>query len=122
MELSFRLRFVSEVKCPSGDISLMELFARPSVVSAVNPLKSPDFSDVMRLPDIESEVIAARCAVVTLAALLTPGTAATIASRICCVRSLSGGSIIVSSTSVILIVTVIVSVPPLPSETETVTV
>ena len=61
-----------------------------------------------------SMVIAARCMSVTSSGEVTPGTAATIFSRTFCVRSLSGGSI--SLTFVTLIVTAILSLPPLPSE------
>ena len=97
----------------------MELYPSASSLSEVNPLKSPDFSDVMPLDVPDSEVIAARCVSVTSSALLIPGTALTILSRTCCVRSLSGGSI--SLTSVTLMLTLILSVKFPSSETVIVT-
>ena len=65
-------------------------------------------------------VIAARCAEVTWLAALTPGIAATIASPTCGVRALTG-VIGVSSIFVTLMVTVMLSLSPLPSETVIVT-
>ena len=66
------------------------------------------------------DVIAARCAAVTSAGEETPA-AATRAARTCDVRSLTG-VIVTSLTSITWIMTVILSVPPFPSETDTVTV
>ena len=119
MALVFRTSLVSEVKCSRGDISLMALLCRLSCVSEVKPLKSPDFSDVMPLEIRLSVVISAMCMSVTSSGEVMSGSAATIASRTSGVRSLSGG--LISFTFVTLIVTVILSLPPLLSETKTVT-
>ena len=118
IELLFRSSKVREVKFERADISLIELLFRSSEVSAVSPLKSPVFRELIDLFAKFRDVIAARCAMVTSFALLTPGTAATIASRTAAVRSLTDG-IGVSFTSVTLIVTVMLSLPPFLSETET---
>ena len=56
-----------------------------------NPSKSPAANAVMFLfPRFSVPLIAARCAAVTSLAAFTPGIAATIASRTCGVRSLTG--------------------------------
>ena len=103
----------------------MELESSRRYVSEVSPLKSPVFNELMDLLLRDKLEIAARCAAVTSAAEETPGTAATIASRTCGVRSLTGvialTGVICVWVSVTLIVTVILSVPPFPSETDTVT-
>ena len=77
------------MKTPAGR-SLRELWFRRRRVSAVRPSKSPSFSDVMPAYPKPKDVIAARCASVTLAQALTPDTAATIPSRTCSVRSQTG--------------------------------
>ena len=110
MELLFIPSLVRDVNPESADISLMELTARLSVVSEVNPLKSLVFNDVISAPPMLREVILARCAVVTSFAESTSGTAATIASRTCWVRSLRGGSI-PATTTVTEIVCVAVKLP-----------
>ena len=76
----------------SNMLSGNELNASPilSPSKFVRPSKSPDFSVVILLSNISSSVIAVRCAAVTLAAEVTPGTAATIASRTCGVRLATG--------------------------------
>ena len=83
-------------KTPAGRL-LRELLRRSRDVSAVRPSKSPACSDVMPADPKSKDVIAARCAVVTLAQALTPGTAATMASRTCSVRSQNGAAAKTSS-------------------------
>ena len=82
------------------------------LASAVIPEKSPVLSDEIPLPRRLRLVIAATCDSVTDTASVTFGTAATIASRTCSVRSATGTKpalTTVSFTSITLIITVIVS-------------
>ena len=109
---------VSSSKTPEGKVD-KSLSRSLSVVSAVSPSKSPDFNDAIDSCHRSSEVIVARCCFVTLSAESTPSIAATIASCTCCVRWLTCKN--PSWTSITLMVTVMLSLPPLPSEAETVT-
>ena len=93
-------------------------------MSPVKPAKSPDFSSEIPADRKFRLVIPARCAPVTSSAEVIPETAATIASRTCGVRSLTGSEVAaksVSATSMTLTITVMVSVR-LPSDTVTATV
>ena len=104
---------------PSGRL-LSWLLNRLSEVSPVIPEKSSVFSAVMPALRKLRSVIAARCAAVTLAVPLTFGIALTIAACTSGVRALTG-IIGISLTSVTLMVTVMLSLPSLPSEALTVT-
>ena len=71
---------VNPAKIPSGKL-LSRFPYRFRLVMLDNPEKSPDFRAEMSLLRKSKLVIAARCVAVTSAAAVTPGTAATIASR-----------------------------------------
>ena len=93
------------------------------LVKLVRPEKSPDWSAVIPVERRFRLVIVARCVSVISAASVTFGTAATMASRTCVVRWLTGSDVeamVVSLTSIMLMMTVIVSVS-VPSETVIVT-
>ena len=76
-------------KMPAGRL-LSVFLAKESERNEDKPSKSPAFSVVMLWSLRLRLVIKARCEAVTSLAESTPGTNATIVSRTCCVRSLTG--------------------------------
>ena len=84
---SIYVTLLRSVKSPAGSEVNFPV-VNPNAVSPVSPSKSPAFTALLSIT--LRLVIAARCASVTSAALSTPGTASTIASRTSGVRLLTG--------------------------------